>query len=301
MRKVTTHGSTEPVAFVTKGRQRVKQYNNNSVYLNNGSEFELELFNPTTSKVMAKIELNGTSIGAGIVLRPGERVFIERYLDEARKFMFQTYEVNGSNEDVKQAIANNGDVRVLFYKESTPIIYTTNTWTTTWPTWGTCTYTDNIGYSSPSGGSNYSSSTASGQACLDNVNCFNGRIDTGASYNNTSLLDFTPQSLSRSIIDNPSEMHTNGGNQNRRRMSKSLKSSKSLETGRIDKGSVSNQTFGHDYSTFDTYWTWSTQWKILPTSQKPLVREDIKVFCANCGSRRKKESHKFCPNCGFKF
>ena len=89
MKKVTAnYGSTEPTAFVTKGRQRVKQYNNDSVYLNNGNEFELELFNPTTSKVMAKIELNGISIGAGIVLRPGERVFIERYLDEAKKFMF---------------------------------------------------------------------------------------------------------------------------------------------------------------------------------------------------------------------
>ena len=278
MRKVTTMGSTEPTAFVTKGRQRVKQYNNDSVYLKNGSEFELELFNPTTSKVMAKIELNGNSIGAGIVLRPGERVFIERYLDEARKFMFQTYEVNGSNEDVKRAIANNGDVRVLFYNEATPIIYSTNTWTTTWPTWGICTYTNydynnNIssGYSGGSRGITGSVfSTSSNTACLDTL----------------GSMDFAPQSV-------------NSGNLNKR--SKSLKSSKSIETGRIDKGSESNQTFGYDHSTFNTWWTWSTQWKILPLSQKPVVSEDIKVFCTNCGTRRKKDSHKFCPNCGMKF
>lgn len=295
MRKVTTMGSAEPTAFVTKGRQRVKQYNNDTVYLNNGSEFELELFNPTTFKVMAKIELNGTSIGAGIVLRPGERVFIERYLDEARKFMFQTYEVSGSNEDVKRAIANNGDVRVLFYKESAPISYYPNTtWVTTWPTWGTCTYTDNINntgslngvdYSNASGGmSDINFNSSSNTACLDGINCFDSHVD--------DTLGFKPQSLGRNY---------NGGNQHRKRISKSLKSSKSLETGRIDKGSVSNQTFGHDSSTFDAHWTWNSQWKILPTSLKYVRSEDIKVFCTNCGARRKKESHKFCPNCGMKF
>jgi hypothetical protein len=59
-----------------------------TVYLNNGDEFEIELFNPTISKVMAKIDLNGISIGPGVVLRPGERVFLERYINEAKKFLF---------------------------------------------------------------------------------------------------------------------------------------------------------------------------------------------------------------------
>ena len=88
-----TQRETVPVAYVTKGRQRVKQFSghgNGSVYLRNGDEFELELFNPTTSKVLAKISLNGKSLGSGIVLRPGERVFLERYFDEAKKFLFET-------------------------------------------------------------------------------------------------------------------------------------------------------------------------------------------------------------------
>jgi len=49
---------TEPCAYVTKGRQRLKQYGN-TVYLNNRDEFEIELYNPTTSKVLAEITLNG--------------------------------------------------------------------------------------------------------------------------------------------------------------------------------------------------------------------------------------------------
>lgn len=293
MKKVTV-GRTEPVAYVTKGKHRLKQYNNETVYLRNGDEFELELFNPTSDKVMAKVELNGNSLGAGIVLRPGERVFVERYLDEARKFAFSTYEVNGKSEEVKQAIANNGDVRVLFYKESVNYNYPSlTTWTTNWPTWGERTFIDSPVYGGPSttltrgivgdlSGSldvrndvcSYSynmDDSAKGQACMDS-------------------LDF--MSASASV----SQSAPRG-----RKLSKSMKASKSVETGRIDKGDISEQKFGHDYSTFNTYWTWETSWKILPLSQKPVVSEDIKVFCTNCGTRQKKSSHKFCPNCGTKF
>jgi len=64
MKTLFNDGSTVPTAFVTKGRQRVKQYDGNAVFLNNGDEFEIELFNLTTNKVLAKIELNGVSLGS---------------------------------------------------------------------------------------------------------------------------------------------------------------------------------------------------------------------------------------------
>lgn len=85
MNYTTSKGSVVPQSFITKGKQRLKQHID-TVYMNNGDEFEIELFNPTQQKVLAKIELNGKSIGSGIIVRPGERVFLERYLDEARKF-----------------------------------------------------------------------------------------------------------------------------------------------------------------------------------------------------------------------
>ncbi len=114
MNYTTTKGWVVPQSFITKSKQRLKQHVD-TVYLKNGDEFEIELFNPTQNKVLAKIELNGVSIGSGIVLRPGERVFLERYLDDAKKFLFETYIVNGNNNDVQQAIAKNGDVTVKFY------------------------------------------------------------------------------------------------------------------------------------------------------------------------------------------
>ena len=305
MKKVTV-GRTEPVAYVTKGKHRLKQYSNDTVYLRNGDEFELELFNPTTDKVLAKIELNGNSLGAGVVLRPGERVFIERYLEEARKFAFATYEVNGKSEEVKQAIANNGDVRVLFYKESHPYFPNypiTTTWTTSWPTWGNPTFTTN-NMDFPVYGGNTSRSF-SGDIIGASAGAVSNTMgdDTSMFYSQSmSMDDNKGEACMDGVLDfQPLEDLVKKSQPKGRGMSKKLKSSKSVETGRIDKGSVSNQSFGMDDSTFETYWTWETKWKILPLSQKPIVSEDIKVFCTNCGTRQRRSSHKFCPNCGNKF
>jgi hypothetical protein len=65
----TTMPLSQPQSFITKGKQRLKQHTD-TVYLKDGDEFEIELFNPTSNKVLAKIELNGDSIGSGIILRP---------------------------------------------------------------------------------------------------------------------------------------------------------------------------------------------------------------------------------------
>ena len=112
----TQTGSARPESFVTKSKQRLKQYID-TVYLNNGDEFEVELYNPTQNKVLAKIEMNGNSIGAGIILRPGERVFLERFLNESKKFLFETYNVEGDDKSVEKSIAKNGEVIVKFYDE----------------------------------------------------------------------------------------------------------------------------------------------------------------------------------------
>lgn len=254
MKTLFNDGHTAPIAFVTKGRQRVKQYNNDTVYLNNGDEFEIELYNPTTNKVLAKIELNGLSLGSGIVLRPGERVFLERHLNESKKFLFETYEVDGNNPNVQKAIANNGKVSVMFYYEKMFYDYGSSwAYTTSWPHSNpTITYG---GYSNPtfsSGG------TVHGQGTSE-VNCFYA-----------SLGSLNPPS-------------------------------KSIETGRVEKGSQSNQSFTYDNTSFNTWWSWKSEWIILPTSRKPIEARDLKVFCTNCGAKQKKHTFKFCPNCGTKY
>lgn len=120
MYQTLSTGSGEPTAHIAVNRNRLKQYGAN-VYLKNGTQFEIELFNPKQTKVLAKIYLNGVSIStSGIVLRPGQRVFLERWIDEAKKFLFETYEVENSAEAAK-AIKKNGKVRIEFYDELVPV------------------------------------------------------------------------------------------------------------------------------------------------------------------------------------
>jgi hypothetical protein len=84
------------------------------------TEFEIELYNPTKEKIMAMIDLNGKPISSsGIILKPGQRVFLERFLDDEKKFLYETYVVN-NNKETKEAIVDNGKVTVKFYRESKP-------------------------------------------------------------------------------------------------------------------------------------------------------------------------------------
>ena len=123
-----TDSSPKPTAHITRAKNRLKLYDS-TVYLRNGSTFEIELYNPTQVRVLAKININGLAVSAGgIVVNPGQRVFLERFIDEDRKFEFSTYWV-GKTEQDKAAIENNGLVEVFFYQES-------GTSTTWGPYWG---------------------------------------------------------------------------------------------------------------------------------------------------------------------
>jgi len=253
---VNTTGFAVPQSFITKSKQRLKQHID-TVYLNNGDEFEIELFNPTNNKVLAKIEMNGNSIGNGIILRPGERVFLERYLDEAKKFLFETYVVNGNNEEVRQAIANNGDVVVKFYNETITSIYNgsgTNTLTINNPSW-------NVNHTTPF--------TYTTHNTLGNTSFTTSSTNT---YYNASLTSGISNAISRKI-----------------------------ETGRVEKGSDSNQSFTYDNSSFSSYPSTTNWWKIKPKSTQVVTKEDLVTYCTECGSKRKKDTHKFCPQCGTKF
>lgn len=255
-----------PQAFVTKGKQRLKQHENNSVFLGNGDEFEIELFNPTHNKVKAEIEINGKRLNSGIVLRPGERVFLERFLDNPVKFKFETYFVEGNDETVKRAIANNGKVSVKFFDESVYILPTI-TWTNT----------DHFPYYNSNGIRFGDTFTTSGS--LDSI------MNSTTSFFSQSNLDLSEKSKST---------------HKQVRGKKSL-DTLSMETGRIEKGSTSDQKFTYDQSTFNSYYSWSSEWEIKPISTKPIMKEDLVIYCTECGSKRKKDTHKFCPQCGTKF
>lgn len=253
-----------PEAYITKGKNRLKQ-NGLSVYLNNNDEFELELFNPKSTSVLVKIKINGSYISnRGLVLKPGQRVFLDRYIDDAKKFLFTTYDVDGGNSAAMAAIANNGSIDFEFYDEQTPLSYTINI--------NAPTFFD--GSFGNSGSPTFVCNSLSANGVnLGGYNYAGGTMDS---------LSYT------------SSVGTNGfaGNSGVR--------SKSVETGRVEKGGKSNtqlNTVTGDFSPYASAWV---SWKILPQSQQPVQAGDLKNYCSGCGYRLRKDSWTFCPSCGNK-
>ena len=253
------------VAQITKKKNRLKVYpsTKDQIYLNDGDEFEIELFNPKTNPVLAKISINGKRISErGIILNPGQRVFLERFLDSPDKLKFSTYKVNNSQE-VKEAIANNGLVKIEFCDECLPYprTYTGTISTgTTWTTLGNpITYT--------------------------NTNTFyNSSLNTtGGSFTLTS--DIYNSSIPRSLDTTPI---------------KKSKRADSLETGRVEAGSKSDQDFQNGQGNFNSYPSDVVEFQILPIAQKNIEAKEIRSYCTGCGTRNKQD-WKFCPTCGNKF
>lgn len=119
--------STEGQVAICINRNRLKNYNG-KVYLQDKQEFEIELRNGSQRTKLAKIWLNGQPISqTGLVIKPGQCVYLERFIDIAKKFLFETYTIDGSLSS-KVAAALNGDVEVKFYDEVEPYVPPTPSW-----------------------------------------------------------------------------------------------------------------------------------------------------------------------------
>ncbi len=269
--KITTtdalrqNSSFKPEAWIAIQRNRQKIYKGSKIYLEDGQEFQLELYNPTKSAYLAKILINGSHISSrGIILHPGQRVFLERFIDDNRKLLYSTYEVEDT-EEVKEAISNNGKVSVQFFEETKfPNIasfgsITTGTWVnnsgtwTSYPTWTT----SNDGWVGLST-SNYS---------------FN--INMSGEKNLNFLSSTSSQTINCST--------ENAG---------------SLETGRVQQGENSDQSFEDGFGSFNAWASHTSNYQILPISQLPVEPSEMRNYCGNCGTRIRKSTWKFCPNCG---
>lgn len=256
-----------PTALIAVQKNRIRQYGKN-FYLADGQEFEIELYNPTTSEVLAVIRINDESIGqagSGIVLRPGERIWLERFLDSKAKFKFSTYRVSTSAESI-EAIANNGSVHVDFYAKKSPIYFNNTGSTISWTNYNQQPFnwtTHNVHNSTPTNGSAFTSNglnfnSSIGSATSDTLN-------VAGSYSNYSA------------------------------------QVKSIETGRVEHGSESSQYFATVDMQFEAIPFCSADYKILPLSTKPIYSKDLKIakYCTDCGTRTK-ENWKFCATCGNK-
>lgn len=170
-------------AYITTNHNRLKAYLPNNIYLTNGQSFELELFNATTNRQKILISINGKLIStSGLVLKPGQRSYLDRFIDSPNKFIFESYVVDGSLASL-QAIALNGNIKVEFFNEVSPQPTRNYLKPTSWDYNGGTTYTNSY-YSDSSmvqmKTSSLSPSTAGG-ASADSIET--GRVEQGGHSN----------------------------------------------------------------------------------------------------------------------
>lgn len=287
------------MAKIAINKKLCKEYNDASkgvdnfiVYLNDGDEFQIQLFNPTNRVIGAKLKFNNehkgwTSSNNYIVLRPGERVWLERFLDCHDKFVFNTYEVSNSRQ-VLEAIKDNGDITVEFYYEdnsnrsgnitiSRPILYSEP-----------FTFVPDIVYC----GNNISGS----------IKCGTNLCTVSEDSNSISAVSQT-----LGITSNPSATTTAGSAYysdsaytTTKKEYNPHKSDKTVETGRVEHGSYSGQNFKNVYYDFESWPFVTKNFKLLPVSRKQYSEHDLKkVYCTNCG-KKLLSKFKFCPACGTK-
>ena len=268
MAKQIATSNAKPGAWIVSPKDRGrKQIKSGKVFLKDGDEFEVELFNPLTVSVLADIKLNGQSISkTGLVVKPGQRVYLDCFIDDRKKFKFSTYEIENSGEAL-DATQNNGVLEVFFYKED---VITLDNWQRKFDrvivekyypynpypwyepnrvycgsiTYGGTTVTTN--------GNSFTMDASSGLIGGTNTtNVYNSSNNINCSY--TSQVDLSNINIGGSLSTN------------------------SIETGRVEKGKKSKQKFTEVDIEFEKHYIASTIIQILPESRKPVEPKNVKI------------------------
>ena len=263
----TIASNSKPNAWIVtpndKGRKSIKS---GKVFLEDKEEFEIELFNPLTVSVLADIKLNGQSISkTGLVVKPGQRVYLDCFIDDKKKFKFSTYEIENSGEAL-DATQNNGLLEVFFYKED---VITLDNWKSKfdriivekwypvyYPSYPVYPY-----YNRPSIWYGTNSPTIGGSCVTTNLNNSIVGTTTTNTYSSNNLINCS---------------YTSNVNVPYGGTTVNNLFSNSLETGRVEKGEKSKQKFTEVDIDFEKHYIASTIIQILPESRKPVEVKEIK-------------------------
>ena len=273
-------GTNLPSAWIVnpkdKGRKSIK---GDKIYLDDNQEFEIEIHNPLKESVLADIRLNGSSIAkTGLVVKPGQRVYLDCFVDDRKKFIFQTYTVDGTQESL-DAIVDNGLLEVFFYKEQAVTLQNWNdrfhkviiheyhpVYYPVYPRWYPTYYTPTY-YTLGTG----TITTCNSVNTLTTTRAYNTSSSYGGVLNNGSYgSSFTNCSL------------TSGSNYYNSPVGGSL------ETGRVEKGEKSNQQFVDVDMEFEKNYIHHLVYQLLPESIKPISASDLASKLKNDPTKNKK-------------
>lgn len=296
-----------PSVMITSRGNELKLYQDNTVYLNDGDNFELRFFNPLQQKIGVEIMFNGIKKGDGyLVLSPGQDLILDRFLDEQRKMLFETYVIDGNNKDAVEAIVKNGIITFNFYKESG--YYNSNSYNNSNEV--------NINYNfppKPAKPFKYKApklkkgftpgtqgvSGPQGNSMLNGI--FTTSTDVNSIYRSPGIsFNKTDRSFGSVNIDYSSSLLTN----NNQLFSSMISNNErginlnSLETGRIEMGDISKQTLKSVNAQFQPDPFHIVTYKILPYSAMNRTISEVRQYCPHCSYRVRKSTWLYCPKCG---
>jgi len=278
-RQKLTGSQGHPSAWIAihKNRQKAHSATIDQIYLKDKQEFQIELYNPTRFSVLVKIKIGGSYISnRGLILDPGQRWFLARYIDSNKKFLFTTYDVEDS-ETTAFATAFNGLVEVEFYNEMQKIggynhnqPYWFNDWNKPYVAYTHDTTANPIIFAT----TGFTTTTTGGSITSNHA-------DTGTQMINSNI-------TSSYFSDNAENVSNTA----------TFDSMETIETGKVGEGETSTQSFEEGHGNFNSYATYTTRFKLMPISTKPVTKNEMRNYCPNCSARIRKSSWKFCPNCG---
>ena len=233
-------------------------------YLKDGTEFELFIQNLKQNTVMASIKFGTTNI-LNLVLRPGESIFVDRGETDIRKFIFNTYSVDGKSKDVKEAIKFNGKIDISFtdnvpYVLKTTLSYESHDW---WKF----------------------------------ANSFDTNSDEPVSPFRITIPNVGPGFIGDNPTNPTQILYGNATVHNTNSPKPTL-----IETGTIERSDNQSDTEYEKSNDNFNQWPFKTiSLKLLPESEKINTVDSINsIYCVQCGIK-KRATWKFCPKCGSDF
>ena len=277
--------TNDALAKIAIAKNLLKEYktaeSDRVVYLTNGTEFQIYLKNPYQTHLGIKISVNNKSMGDNmLVLRPGQSFWLDRFINENKKLLFSTYDVENTQE-MKYATAQNGKVTIQFYHEK------------------------ERDYNNIVQVKHYNNNNNWDNYCLNlndvklNCDCEIANTVSTQTYYNSPSSTFTSSGISGTLTGSTGMPKTLRREVDRSATAK-VDTNLSLETGRVEKGGYSDQKFDRCDIDFD-YWAFKTEnIQILPSSRKQIRPEETRrKYCCQCG-KKVGPKDRFCSNCGAK-
>lgn len=266
----------ETAITVNKDRRRTRTKDGYKVvYLEDGQPFELLITNPTEETVAAQISFQGEKQQKELVIYPGQRIYLDRFIEENRTLQFFTYDVPEDNEKYTN---KNGLIEIEFFKKkrnqapSQYYYYTDSipTYRQSPRVW--CEVSHDMPPKLSDGGLGYTDKKSWKEKIRSNVKI---NLDFDTHVGDTSTESTDTRSYSTETTD-----------------------SSTFETGRIGKGSSSSDTrFKNVDMLFESTPFEKHVYKLTPASKS---NSGAVRYCTDCGLKREK-NFNFCPKCGVKF